>query len=339
MAKNKVIPITGNVTDWIEAITIGLQCTKAAIQDADIGIAETDGMQHSGQNPKNLAAMKSATTVLGEILNCTKVSASDSGTSFDGNGTTVCVLDEKQTNTVLAALRYLQTGTLIGQATSERTDDLLSKSEIDALCAQLVAPANETKTIETLKANGMDLGVCTRAFAVDDNDPYAIYARANLTSNEVELDDAVCIAPGDDGAFVMMWQWVSSSQAGIVSNSECLELLLDFASEKLVRETLTTTEHQTTRIYLDWLEDLISNFADELDSIAQITDLRSGPHTIDWLDEHHQTHTFAPSEALAWLHHYAYQGERNALNEQLVHAFMAAHGKTLDSVLGCVATC
>lgn len=338
MANNKVIPITGNISEWIKAITIGLQCTKAAMKEASIGIADSEGMHNGADELKGIAALQSATTVLGEILKCTEVSAAENAIGMDSNSATVCVLNGKQTNTILTALRSLQCGTLIALESSSRSDDLLSKEEIDALCAQLVTPANDATVIETLKSNGMDLAVCTKAFAAEETNLYVLYARQNLTSYEAELDDAVCIAPGSDGAFVMMWHWVSSREAGFVPNSECLELLFDAATEKLSKERMATAEHKRTAVYLGWLEDLIGNFADEIDSIADATDLRSGPHAIDWRDEHQQTHTFAPSEALSWLHNYAYNGEQNASNEQHVFAFITAHGKTLDSVLSCVAT-
>src|SRR5699024_4032194 len=100
--------------------------------------------------------------------------------------------------------------------------------------------------------------------------PYASAAEEMyVIEGSIEIDATTVLSQSDAGAYVMAWVGVDNSDAGILSNSELLEEVYENARKaadggvRLPPEEMTELSAQC-----DWLEDLISNFADELDVIA-----------------------------------------------------------------------
>lgn len=180
--------------------------------------------------------------------------------------------------------------------------------------------------LKALIDEGLEFGDCVNAFGVDERNPFA-KAADEMYSREgaVEIDSPTVLSESDEGAYVLAWVWVSNSDAGELPNSELLQEMLGVVQESGNGEPLL-------KIYCDWLEDLISNFSDELDGIEhEKVDGLPGP--ISWIDESEVVHEFLPSVALKDL------AEMSRLNglDSVIHAkateFILTHGNKLDAVI------
>ena len=167
-----------------------------------------------------------------------------------------------------------------------------------------------------------------------NDDPYVSAARAALLRNDdVEIDDDTATSAGDGGAWVLAWLWVSDRQAGFLSHSEMLKEVLRHASNAgplacgLDAENVRLRESQT-----DWLEDLLSNFSDEIDDIGSARPA-GAPGAIVWVDEDGRDTWFVPSEALLHLLALARQAGLEAQVGEHCDRFCAQHGSTLDAML------
>lgn len=197
-----------------------------------------------------------------------------------------------------------------------------------------VTASPQTRLLGALRAGGLTIGGCIRAFAVPNDDPYVSAARAEIQADDdVEIDDHTTTSVGDGGAWVLAWLWISDEQAGVLSHSAMLEEVLVHARKALTgahgldAETAKLRESQT-----DWLEDLLSNHADEVDDIASARPA-SEPGAILWVDEEGRDVLFVSSEALLHLLALARQAGLKARVVEHCERFCAQHGSTLDAVL------
>ena len=189
-------------------------------------------------------------------------------------------------------------------------------------------------SLEALCAGGLTIGECIRAFAVPGDDPYVSAARATIDADDdTEIDDHTTTSVGDGGAWVLAWLWISDAQAGVLSHSAMLEEVLVHARKALTRaygldvETARLRENQA-----DWLEDLLSNYADEVDDVASARP-ESEPSAILWVDGEGRDVLFAPSDALLHLLALARQAGLRERAAEHCERFCAQHGSTLDAVL------
>src|SRR6218665_592628 len=107
--------------------------------------------------------------------------------------------------------------------------------------------------------------------------------------------------PGGPSWAVTTWRSTTGRQprqAGVLSNSAMLEALLDYARGALAgAHGLDAETARLRRNQADWLEDLLSNLADEVDAIA-LARPTSAPGAILWVDRQGRDVLFAPSDAL-----------------------------------------
>lgn len=76
-------------------------------------------------------------------------------------------------------------------------------------------PLTKEQLLATLEANNLTLSDCMRAFAADDDDPYAVACRDMMEDGNLEMDNNVITSEGNDGAYVLVWKFVSKEDAGI----------------------------------------------------------------------------------------------------------------------------
>lgn len=193
------------------------------------------------------------------------------------------------------------------------------------------------RILQELRTSGLTIGECIQAFAMPNDDPYVEAARAAIQADDAtEIDDRTTTSVGDGGAWVLAWLWVSDGQAGVFSHSGMLEEVLKHVNEALpLADELDVETRRLRENQADWLEDLVSNHADELDDIESARPA-SQPGAILWIDENGRDLWFVPSEALL---HLLALARRDGLKERVAQhceQFCARHGRTLDAVLAVV---
>ena len=196
------------------------------------------------------------------------------------------------------------------------------------------AASRRCEALTALKAEGLSIGECIRALASPDDDLFIRKARQLLEGDDdVDIDEQSISAPGEGGAWVLTWTWVSNEEAGVLPYADLLEKVLDHArlllagNHALDSETLVLRTHQA-----DWLEDLITNYADELDGI-ETEILKSTPGPIVWDDGDGNLIRFMPSDALYQLLSLA---RRRGLSIELsnqAEKFCMRYGNKLDAIL------
>ncbi|MDK9702414.1 MAG: hypothetical protein OEL20_04690 [Sulfuritalea sp.] len=195
-----------------------------------------------------------------------------------------------------------------------------------------------SKALEALKGIGLTFSECITVFGADDKDPFVAAARNKASEGELEVDAPAVVSHSDEGAYVMGWIWVSNEAAGILSNSEVLEKVLDHARLGLAGQHGLDAATEILRdTQTDWLEDLISNFADELDGIESEV-LKGVPGPITWVDGSGKAVRFMPSDALSQLRLLARQ---NGLSDTLAdqsERFCIQYGNKLDAILAALQT-
>lgn len=146
-----------------------------------------------------------------------------------------------------------------------------------------------------LEANDLDFASCVQAFGIgSDKCPFVKAAQdLKAAEGELEVDDVAVVSEGDDdGAYVMTWTWVSFSDAGI--GSAALEQLVSFVSTHPSRAT--SVSHQLA-VCIEWLQETLSNFSEELDDIASESPIRSEALPIQWKTSS-GTYAIRPHESL-----------------------------------------
>lgn len=229
------------------------------------------------------------------------------------------------------------TSTLEDQDCSDPDTQLALDSNFSSPTLSSNSPADQ---LAQLKAAGLTFADCTRAFAEPNDSPFVVKAREQLLGDdELEIDDDTVIAPSDEGAFVMCWTHVSREAAGILPNSEVLELVWDKSTDWLAANarTLPLQEQSLLDSQTDWLEDLIGNFADELDGIASVVP-KGAPGPIVWVGMDNESYTFLPSDALKRLIDLARQGGLDPQQVKAAEDFNSKFGQKLDAILTVVQT-
>jgi len=218
---------------------------------------------------------------------------------------------------------------------------VIGNEAFDALTRQVLNPpsASRADRLAELKAEGLTIGECITAFAVPSDDLYVKRARSLiLGADDIEIDDSTTISASEDGAWVLNWLWVSNEEAGILSNSELLEKVLDHARLALADKHGLDAEAEKLRDdQADWLEDLITNYADELDGIENEV-LKGIPGPIHWLNGEGVTVRFMPSDALNQLRLLARLGGLPDDQADQAEKFCIRYGNKLDAILTAVQT-
>lgn len=187
--------------------------------------------------------------------------------------------------------------------------------------------------LSALKSRGLKFADCISAFATHAGDPYVEYVRNVVQTEERGVDDKVVIAPGEDGAFVMMWQWVSDREAGLLKHADLLEAMLECAQKTLDAHDGTDEDVRSLREgQAQWLEELITNFADELDGIEHEV-IKRAPAAIDWTTAEGVRLHFMPSDAINQLRLLARRGGLSDSLSDQVDRFSIRFGNKLDAVL------
>lgn len=119
--------------------------------------------------------------------------------------------------------------------------------------------------------------------------------------------------------------------------SERLEAMYDMAQKGIVpptdqRDVYAAEQFDLLNAYAEWLEDLISNFADELDDI-ETEDPQGESGSICWLDKRGVEFEFMPSTALFVLLAVAHAKGLDAEEHDELYGFILHHGIKLDKML------
>lgn len=113
---------------------------------------------------------------------------------------------------------------------------------------------------------------------------------------------------------------------------EMLEIALDHALLAAKKQSDFGPINEQDKVYLDWLENLIGEFADELDGI-EIHETENEPSQIEWIDEYERVNSFYPSTALLRLLVLAKQGGLTGEMANDVETFVLKFGNKLDRIL------
>lgn len=240
-------------------------------------------------------------------------------------------------------LRDLRAENLDGSEPALR--ELLDRVEVFwvAQNAKPAAPATLVEQLAALKAAGLGFSDCVKAFAAPNDNPFVAQARVLVMGGEddIALDDDVVLAesPEGDGARALAWIWISNDEAGVKRPPELLEDVLDHAMQRLGDDhpVVDVDAETLLGIQADWLEDLITNFSDELDGIAKEVVTRE-PGPVVWVDISDASYTFLPSEALTQLIKLAREGGLDDSTAKAAEAFCAQYGRKLDAVLTVIQT-
>lgn len=119
-----------------------------------------------------------------------------------------------------------------------------------------------------------------------------------------------------------------STTTAAIGNAELLETMLTSARAMAGKTGWVDTD----RIYGDWIEEVITNFADELDLIEGEVP-RGIQRPIIWVDNNFRSFEFPPSVALQRLLELAQQGGLAPDHAQLARAFCEKYGGTIESLL------
>lgn len=236
-------------------------------------------------------------------------------------------------------LREIRAETLDGSepalgALLDKTTAFWAKLQAGATPAPSMA-----EQLAQLKAAGLTFADCKLAFAAPNDNPFVVKAREMLLGDDCVVDDHTVSSDSDTGAFVMCWVHVRNAEAGILPIPELLENVYEKATDWLAANarTLPLEEQSLLGSQTDWLEDLIGNFADELDEVA-FTVPKGAPGPIVWVGMDNQSCTFLPSDALKRLIDLARQGGLDPLQVKSAEDFNSKFGQKLDAILTVIQT-
>lgn len=199
--------------------------------------------------------------------------------------------------------------------TPEATRELLTEIRASAATKEDIF-----EVVKQRRGKDYDFGDFVGIFGESDS-PYVLAAREHVEEGTLELDQVTVVSEGsDDGAYVMAWLWIDKSSAPFPAS-----LLEDLYNAVRNRPEL---RHER-----DWLEDLLVNYADELDELpAMDVDPTKPPGHVCWVDEADQTHMFLPSVALQAMLDRA-QGELERTAADRLKPLIACIGPKLDRCL------
>lgn len=198
--------------------------------------------------------------------------------------------------------------------------------------------ADRAVVLSALKGKGLTITECITALAACNHDPFVRKARELVAGDTagIAIDNATVTSTSDTGAWVLSWLWVSNDEAGVLLYPDLLERLLKparasiAAARRLGKIDATTAKLRNDQA--DWLEDLVTNFADELDGIESETPIGE-PDSITWTNGKGETMQFLPSDAISALLALARNvGLPTEIADQ-VEQFNAQYGIKLNAIL------
>lgn len=249
----------------------------------------------------------------------------------------ILLLNDAQHATVMAALRAYQNSLASAEkqnpgitdiATNDGTVPALTDGDIEHLLQTVNFATANADVLTALKHNGLTFTDCTQAFAADEENPFVKTAHELLQGgDDMSIDSPTVTCGGETGTWVMAWMWISNAEANVRGNADLLEAVWRNAlAFNLQRENALDSA------YSDWLEELVSNFADELDDIANAF-VSSEPGPVVWQDQAMNNHEFLPSQALLRLVQQAKDAGMSANDVQQAECFCAKYGTKLDAIL------
>lgn len=186
--------------------------------------------------------------------------------------------------------------------------------------------------LKQLKAAGLQFGEIIEVYGSDDANPYAT-AAADHANDDLILDPSPVVSEADEGAYVLMWKWISNMAAGIMPPSELLEHVLTHARKGIAySKDLQIEVRREREVMSDWLEDLLTNLADEVNGI-ETAQIKGIPHSITWHDGDNKPWTFMPSSAINQLRLMARQGGLPDALADKAEQFSIRFGNKLDAAL------
>lgn len=194
--------------------------------------------------------------------------------------------------------------------------------------------AQAIQLLQACRDGGMSFGDCIEIFAADKNDPYVAKAREDIgKSDDIQIDDMTIISKSEQGAWVMAWLFISDESAGVKSFSEALEAVLESAMKSISTDRELDAETLNLRFeQSDWLVELLSNYADEIDTIESQTPVNK-PGPIVWVGEDDKPYEFMPSDAIAQLLVLARRAGLESAVADRADEFCREHGTKLDAML------
>lgn len=200
---------------------------------------------------------------------------------------------------------------------------------------QAEQPQPNTRTAQEVRAlldaHGIRFRDCVDAFGATRKDnPYVLTAQSlHHNEGEVEIEDTTVLSEADEGVWVMAWIWVSKNDAE--NYPERLEELMPAA-----RAARDLTEEQS--VHLDWIEDLYTNLADDMDRIisADLPEI-TNPTPIAWIDQNNVEWSFLPSAAFGTMVAAATRAFAPVEQVEAIEQFARMFGPRLDCLAGLAA--
>lgn len=186
--------------------------------------------------------------------------------------------------------------------------------------------------LKQLKAAGLQFGQIIEVYGTDEANPY-VTAAAEASDEGLILDPTPVVSEGEEGAYVLMWKWISNQTAGVMLPSDLLEQVLIHARKGIADSKDLQPEIRREReVMADWLDDLIMNLMDEIDDI-ETAPIKGLPHSITWHDGDDKPWTFMPSDAINQLRLLARQGGLPDHLADKAEQFSIRFGNKLDAAL------
>ena len=178
-----------------------------------------------------------------------------------------------------------------------------------------------------LEGEGVDFAACVAAFGQSaEENAYVRAAQGKAEEGELEIDETAVVSEGSDpGAYVLAWVWVSNTDAGV--DSSALEALANVVGPTL---SIDRPEDRHLLAAVDWLEETLSNFAEEIDTIHEEKVEDDAPVGVRWQTDF-GCFEFVPSEVIEQMRVLA--ETRSLLDRATLHAVLAwleSYGDKLD---------
>lgn len=187
------------------------------------------------------------------------------------------------------------------------------------------------QALQQLKEAGLRFGEIIDVYGEKDANPYVTAAAED--AGDLVLDSSPVVSEGEEGAYVLMWKFISNEAAGIMYPSDLLEQVLIHARKGIAySKDLQVEVRREREVMAEWLEDLITNLGDKVDDIETET-IHGIPHSITWHDADDNAWTFMPSDAINHLRLLARQGGLSDDLADKAEKFCIRYGNKLDAAL------
>jgi len=200
----------------------------------------------------------------------------------------------------------------------------------NAYPAQEIVAVVEANSFGDAIKIGTLFGECTNAHGKSEAEsPYVRAAMEKTDGGDIQVDPVAVVSESDSGAYVQAWMWVAESEADEYTNAACIEEIARLAKHD-AKGSLAE--------YVAWAEDLVSNFAEEINDIG-VEQLHEGstPRHIEWLCKDGKTRLqFRPSDALEALRKAAGAAYPIEALVAWLGVFLGAYGEKLDRMLASI---